>query len=112
MVYSDEVDSSTGWPATVMKYGFPNETKNINNNVTNSIYAYPNPNNGSFTLNIPSPTKEDATIIITNMLGQQVKELTTTTNMKTQVQLSASPGIYFISARTQQGAQSSKIVIW
>ena len=88
------------------------ETKNINNNVTNSIYAYPNPNNGSFTLNIPSPTKEDATIIITNMLGQQVKEFTTTTNTDIQIQLASPPGIYFISARTQQGAQSSKIVIW
>jgi phosphoribosyl-dephospho-CoA transferase len=107
VVYQDQYNS---FKATVMTFGYPNEIKNIYTH-TQSITISPNPNYGSFTLNIPSPTKEDATIIITNMLGQQVKELTTTTNMKTQVQLSASPGIYFITATTNAQTITSKIIV-
>jgi hypothetical protein len=111
VVYADEVDSGSGWPATVMEYGFPNNVNNINN-YTASLTAFPNPNHGSFTINITSPTNENAIITITNMFGETVKELTTTTNTETPIQLSAPPGIYFISSLTTLGRQSAKVMLW
>ena len=73
---------------------------------------FPNPNHGSFTLNISSPIKEDATIIITNMLGEKIKEITATTNTDAQIQLDSPPGIYFILAVTAHGRQNGKVVVW
>ena len=105
-------DWAYGKAATVMEYQNPNAVKNITNTATISLTIFPDPNHGSFTFNISSPTKENATITITNMLGEKVKEVTTTTNTETQIQLDSPPGVYFISAVTMQGKQSGKVMVW
>ena len=76
-----------------------------------SITLFPNPTHNSFTLHITSPTKENATITVTNTLGEKVKQLTTTTNTDTPIQLNTPPGIYFISALTKDGSMNQKIEI-
>jgi hypothetical protein len=96
--------------ATVKKYGFPNGVKNLTN-IINSISIFPNPTHNSFTLYISSPTKENATITMTNMLGEKVKELTTMTNTDKEIQTDVTPGIYFISASTSMGTLNKKIVV-
>ena len=45
------------------------------------------------------------------MLGEKVKELTTTTNTDTQIQLDTPPGIYFILATTGNKSVNTKIVV-
>ena len=105
-------DSINNFKATVMKYGFPTNVKNTTNPISSSLTLSPNPTHNSFTLYISSTQKEDATIIITNILGEKVKELVTITNTDTDVQLDASPGMYFVTAVTSQGKQSAKVVIW
>ena len=77
-----------------------------------SLLIFPNPTYGLFTLNISSPQKEDAIVIITNILGEKAKELTTPTNQDIQIELDNPPGIYFVSIYTSQGKQSEKLVIW
>jgi len=79
---------------------------------TTTITTSPNPTTGSFTLNISTPQTEFAQITITNIIGEKVKELITTSNQDTHVELDTPPGIYFISAVTAQGKQTSKIVVW
>ena len=109
VAYSDGYSVSG---ATVMKYDTIAAGITKINNLAATLTTFPDPNHGSFTLHISTITNEAATITITNMLGQQIKELTTITNTDTKIQLASPPGIYFISAHTQQGAQSSKVVIW
>jgi uncharacterized protein YjdB len=83
---------------------------NVNQN-TSSLSVFPDPNHGAFTLHIASAQNEPVAITITNMVGQKVKELTTTTNNNIPVQIDAAPGVYFISAITSQGRQSAKVVV-
>ncbi len=59
---------------------------------------YPNPSTGSFTLNLVSTTDREVQIIVTNLLGQKVKELTIITNKDTAVDFHVPPGIYFVAA--------------
>ena len=81
----------------------------IENNIAISIF--PDPTRGSFTLNISSPVKENATITITNMLGEKVKEITAATNTDKLIQLDSPPGIYFISAVTKNEIVAGKVVV-
>ena len=76
------------------------------------IAAYPNPNNGVFTFSITSATRENATVTIVNILGEQVKEFVSATNTATTIQLDEPAGIYFITAVTKLATQSARIIVW
>ena len=85
--------------------------ENISNSATPFITIFPNPNKGLFTVNISTNYNEHAQIIITNILGEKVKEITIPTNKETGVQLQTPAGIYFISAVTKNESFTNKIVI-
>ena len=96
---------------TVMKYGTNTGVSNIND--PDAVLAiYPNPNTGSFTVRISSSANEDATVVITDILGEKVKEINTITNTTAQIQIDNPPGMYFISAASAHGTQSAKVVVW
>ena len=85
------------------------------NNVTNSkdaLNVYPNPNNGSFNLNLSSGTNEQATVIITNVVGEKIMEFIAVTNQDTEVNLDKPAGLYFVSVSTSGGkSYMAKLVI-
>jgi len=103
-------DAANKNKATVMKYGVDEAVKIINQPVS-SITIYPNPNQGSFTLNISAPINEDVQVIITNIVGEKIKELTTATNQETSLKLDIMPGIYFLSAVIAEEHVNAKIVV-
>ncbi len=79
--------------------------------VAYSLKAYPDPNQGSFALLLSSPVDEDAQIIITNAVGEKVKEMTIATNKEEEVKLPIPPGIYFISAVSKSTRVTTRILI-
>jgi len=81
---------------------------NSNSSVLN---VYPNPNTGAFGLTLTSQNTESASVVITNLVGEKVKELTISTNTTTNIQLEQPTGIYFISASTTGGKYTAKISI-
>jgi len=83
----------------------------IDNQTDPFITLYPNPSNGSFTVNLFSATKEEAIIIITNMLGEKIKEMKISTNKPTSMQLNVQSCIYFLSVITNNSSSSEKFVI-
>jgi len=110
VVYQDQANSSK---ATVMKLDTSIHTsgvKNINNNAT-SIKVFPDPNNGVFTINISDAQKEDATVIVTNMLGEKVRAIKVSTNMDNEVRMDDVTGVYFLSAETSEGRITRKVVV-
>lgn len=76
------------------------------------IQVYPNPNNGSFTIKISSNTTEPARIIIADVLGQKVNEITATTNQSENIQLNAPPGIYFVNVVTAGERRSERVITY
>jgi hypothetical protein len=88
------------------------EVKNSSSRNVISLAIAPNPNHGQFIVDISSPSKEDATIIITNIFGKKVKELTATTNLKFQIKLDEPPGIYFVKVVSTWENQTVKVILW
>jgi len=76
-----------------------------------NIRIYPNPNNGTFSVMINGATNEPVQIIVTDILGQQIKEITTTTNKEVNVMLDAPKGIYLITSTTTYGRQTKRVLI-
>jgi len=80
--------------------------------VTNLLKVSPNPtSNGNFSITLTSDNNEQADIVITNIVGEKVKALTTITNKKNDVLLEQPAGIYLITATTATGKYNEKITI-
>jgi hypothetical protein len=76
------------------------------------FFVYPNPiTNKNFTCNIITATSEEATLVITNILGQQVFSSTCPTNTATNFSINAPPGIYVITATTKESKINKKLVV-
>ena len=83
--------------------------KNIG--TTNDITLFPNPNKGTFTFNYSSGTTEEIQIVINNITGEKVMELTTTSNKQINIKLDTPPGIYFLTAISAKGRYVMKITV-
>ena len=82
------------------------------NTTAEALNVFPNPSNGSVTLNLASGTNESAIVVISNVLGEKVNEVTITSNVNAQVTLNQPAGIYLLSATTESGKKySTKINI-
>ena len=81
------------------------------NNVPSSLNVYPNPNQGEFVINLSSGNNELATVTITNVVGEKVKQFEISTNKNVDINLDAPAGIYLINATTASGKYSSKVTI-
>lgn len=71
----------------------------------------PNPNNGSFTMAIPTATGEDATVTITNMLGATVKVFSIKTNTAVPVTVDVPAGVYLLTASANNAHYTARIVV-
>ena len=84
----------------------------LSNPLQSELKVYPNPNWGTFNLNLASENNEQAFVTVTNLVGAKVKEFTTVTNKETEIRLdNAAPGIYFITASTLQGKFVAKFIV-
>ncbi len=76
------------------------------------LLVSPNPaRDGIFTIDLSSSENEQAEIVITNAVGEKVKEFNASTNQKADVNLAQPAGLYIISATTAHGVYSSKIMV-
>jgi hypothetical protein len=62
-------------------------------------------------MNLLSNNNEQAHIIITNIVGEKVKELTAATNNVVDIKLGEAAGVYFLSATTSTGTYVAKVVV-
>jgi sugar lactone lactonase YvrE/uncharacterized protein YjdB len=71
----------------------------------------PNPSTGTFLFKLSSSTAEVVRIEITNVAGKKVKEVLTTTNSALEVTLNEAAGFYFLTAYTDSGSYTAKIIL-
>ena len=76
-----------------------------------NMNIYPNPNMGSFSLNVATAGNDVAHIAITNMVGTLVEEMNIPTNKNANIDLTAPAGVYVVTATTKQGVYTSRILI-
>ena len=77
----------------------------------NVINAWPNPSDGTFTVTLSSVADEAVQLVITNMVGEKVKEYSTKSNTSLNVRLDAPNGIYFLNAVSEHGMWNGKVLV-
>ncbi len=75
------------------------------------LHVFPNPAAGVFSINLSSPTNEPAEVVITNMMGTTIKVFTTTTNKENELNLNVAPGMYIVTATTENGRWMDKVLV-
>ncbi len=75
------------------------------------LILYPNPSDGSFTVNVLSAKQETVNWMITNVTGQKVYDCATTTNHASTLKLNVPRGLYIIYATTSERTYTSKLMI-
>jgi VCBS repeat-containing protein len=73
----------------------------------------PNPNNGEFTIQVSFAQAQDATVKLTNVLGQELRTYNYSTasfNIPIDIQHQAS-GVYFVTLQTENKAITRKVVV-
>jgi len=76
-----------------------------------ALKLVPNPNKGVFNMTLVSDNNEQADVVITNILGEKVKEFNIATNNTAEIKLDQAPGIYILSATTSEGTVEAKVMI-
>jgi len=90
----------------------PTGVNSVSSSNANYLEVFPNPNTGSFTIHLSSGiASELAHIIITNVLGEKVKEVSVTTNTFIPVELQPVPGLYHIGAVTSHDKWNAQILV-
>jgi len=72
---------------------------------------YPNPNRGTFTINIASEKDENIRVSITDITGKKVNDFNIATNKPATIKLNQPAGLYFLSANTKDGRYNAKIIV-
>ncbi len=75
------------------------------------LTIFPNPNYGAFTLQLSSAIAEKVQITVSDITGRIISVQSSVTNKETNVQLNTPSGMYFVTATTQNGKVSKKIVV-
>ncbi len=81
-------------------------------NKIDGIRIFPNPNNGNCSVSVESDLNEKVQLRIYDLTGIKIEEFDILSNQRNEVRLNAIPGIYFISAITNEKTYNSRIVIW
>ncbi len=81
------------------------------NGATDELNVFPNPNDGSFSMNVTSSYDEPVIVTITNMTGAKVKTMELNTNKETQVSLNVPGGMYIINVMGAHSNYVQKIVV-
>lgn len=76
-----------------------------------NFHIAPNPNNGNFQFYVPAGKSKEVMAVITNVLGQKVKEFMVFTDVETQVSLDVTPGVYFLSIADGNNKFTQKILV-
>jgi trimeric autotransporter adhesin len=73
--------------------------------------VFPNPSNGTFTVNFTSDIEETAHVVVSNMVGQKVQEFDAKSNQLSQVTIEQPDGVYIMTATTESAKFDLKVMI-
>ncbi|OSZ79146.1 hypothetical protein CAP35_13095 [Chitinophagaceae bacterium IBVUCB1] len=87
---------------------YPNSISNVNNNTTFSLY--PNPNKGTFTLQMDNTNFTTASLMVYDVVGKLVHQQAITSSTQT-IALQQPAGIYMVKLQTGDAVLTKQVVI-
>lgn len=80
-------------------------------NAEGGFSIYPNPGKGSFTFSLASAFDEQATIVITDILGKEQRRFSIESNKQANFNLGLLPGLYIVTGVTEHERYQVKLVV-
>ncbi len=99
---NEENDLGASGAAFIFNFNEPNTLSVVENDFKSTIKAFPNPNQGNFTINL-GKTYKLITLSVTNSLGQEIQKHEVQSSNKLVLTISADSGIYFVNVSTDEG---------
>jgi hypothetical protein len=75
------------------------------------LNVFPNPTTGTCSVTVKSVNNAPVHIVVTNIVGQIIREVNATTNKGTDIMMGSIPGVYIISAATSEGTYNAKVLV-
>jgi len=75
------------------------------------LRVWPNPSDGTFSVLLSSDVDEPVQILISNIVGEKVREVSGVTNKAMEIKLNDAVGVYFINASTAKGNYVRKVAM-
>ena len=91
-------------------YNVPTAIRNISA-VQMALTAQPNPNNGTFSIVLSAPVDQQVRYTVTDMTGKTIREWTSWTNRREQLNMDVASGLYFVSATSGGQQFTEKVVV-
>lgn len=76
-----------------------------------SLDIVPNPNKGSFTINLRTPDEKQVHFSVFNVLGARVIDINAMTNEEINITTSLAPGLYMVTAQAGSTVSAGKLII-
>jgi hypothetical protein len=89
----------------------PTSTNDIDFNFNSSPLLYPNPNNGSFVVNLNKTNSETAIIEVYSISGKLISTFNSTSNSINVNELNLPNGMYFLNIKKAQTSQITRFII-
>ena len=111
VLFSILTNDSNNFKLSVMKLSAYNIVKNPFHTTPSNLKIIPNPNNGSFNVQVISNDDEPISLTITDAIGQSLISFAGYTNKTLEIKLQQPSGVYFITATTDEQKYYGKVVI-
>ncbi len=76
-----------------------------------AMNIYPNPNNGSFSVNVHSDAEQETNMNVTDLTGKLLFSRMIKTNMASTINVDLPDGIYIVSVSLREGQISKKVIV-
>ena len=106
--YNWQITTSCLSPMTEVNWGV---CTGINEMSQANFEVYPNPNNGSFDIKLNDQSMQNATLSISNMLGQSLLEKKVMNTSTIHIDANLQQGIYFVKIQTGNATYVKKIMV-
>jgi hypothetical protein len=111
LTYSYTNACGMGMDTFVVYLPLPNNVNEFSNGNAGELNIYPNPNNGTFSLNMASSFNEQVHVVLTNMIGEAVYESNIATNKVSEMNTNIPAGIYMVTATSGHAKITRKVTI-
>jgi len=76
-----------------------------------AMQTWPNPTQGNLFVKVSSGTAKEAHVVVSNVIGEIVKDVMLETNIATGITIGSVPGIYFLTATAGTNKYSTRIEV-
>lgn len=110
-LYSVRVITPTKPLSGILCGALVNSVADVAGNALQTLQVFPNPANGTFSLQLTDAQQQQMQVTITDMTGRTILQQSGTTNKTYDVALNAPAGLYFVTVATANGSHTAKLIL-